>query len=276
MRRLREDCDDLGGEIVAQRFEAEVHHAAAHVLLEVAAARAERLRDTAAQAVDEHGDLLQARARRADQPDVASAHNVGESERAAVDDGRAAVGPHHEQALLQRAVLQGYLVLERDVVGEEHDVQARIEGLLGLRARVASGHGDHGEVDARVLPERAVQRMRCGFPISRPLLGGEEPLELGDRLPSCLLAVGTHADDDVVGTELPAAVGEKPACADDRVVAVGAHEHHGLVDAGERLHHGGPQHQGDRVVVRVPPNLGDDGHGTPPSGELRLRGEART
>ena len=68
--------------------------------LQVVAAGADRLRDALAPAIDQAGHLLQPGAGRRDGADLAAAHHVGEAERDAADDRRAAVRPHHQQVVL--------------------------------------------------------------------------------------------------------------------------------------------------------------------------------
>ena len=92
--------------IGGQRGEPLQHRDAADLFLQVAAAGAERLRDAAAQVVDAAGHFLQPGARRRDEADVAAPHDVGKAERHAVDDRRAAIGPHHQQVFARaRTVL---------------------------------------------------------------------------------------------------------------------------------------------------------------------------
>jgi hypothetical protein len=55
-----------------------------------------------------------------------------------IQDGRAAVGSHHEQALLAGEALQLDLLLDRHVVAEEEDVEAALERLERLRRRVGA------------------------------------------------------------------------------------------------------------------------------------------
>ena len=67
---------------------------------QVVAAGADGVRDAGAEPVDAGGDLLRAGARGADHADRAAPHDVGEAERNAVDDRRAAVGPHDQEVAL--------------------------------------------------------------------------------------------------------------------------------------------------------------------------------
>ena len=101
-----------------------------------------------AQAVDQAGDLLQAGAGGGDHADRPAPHHVGEAERHAVDDRRAAVGTHHQQAAALRVALERDLVGDRHVVAEEHDVEAEAERLHRLGGRIFARHRDQREVGA--------------------------------------------------------------------------------------------------------------------------------
>ena len=82
------------------------HRDAADRVGQVVPAGAERLRDARAELVDPHGDFLRAGARRADHADRAAPHHVGEAERDAVDDRRAAIRAHHHQVVLAGVLLE--------------------------------------------------------------------------------------------------------------------------------------------------------------------------
>src|SRR3954453_18048100 len=80
--------------------------------------------------------------------------DVGEAERDAVDDGGAAVGAHHHEAVIAGVRLQLDLVGDGDVVAEDHDVETEPDRLHRLRRRVVAGYRDQGEVAGRVLGDR--------------------------------------------------------------------------------------------------------------------------
>ena len=63
-------------------------------------------------------------------------HGVGEPERHAVEDRGAAVRAHDEQALARGERLELDLVLDRDVVAEQEDVEAPLERLERLGRRI--------------------------------------------------------------------------------------------------------------------------------------------
>src|SRR5205085_866382 len=84
--RLGDEHDDLGVAVLCELLQALQHGDAADLLRKVVAAGADRMRDAAARAMHEAGDLLRAGARIADDADRAAAHRVVEAERNAVDD----------------------------------------------------------------------------------------------------------------------------------------------------------------------------------------------
>ena len=128
--------------------------------MQVAAASADRVADALAGLVQQTGDLLQARARGADQADPTAPHQVGKAEADAVQDGRAAIRAHHQQVLLLRPTLQLDLVGQRDVVGEQEHVQTLGQRLARFGRGELAGHRDDRQVGLRLEPMRAAHRTR--------------------------------------------------------------------------------------------------------------------
>ena len=98
MRSVRRVVGE-GGERLTRR-------AAAHGGRQVAAADAEAVADADPAGVEQRHHLLGTGARRRDDADRAGAHDVGEAERDAADDGGAAVRAHDEHARARRRVLE--------------------------------------------------------------------------------------------------------------------------------------------------------------------------
>ena len=96
----------------------------------------------------------------ADDADVAARNGVGEGDRHAGDDGRAAVGAHDEEPEIAGLALEGDLLLQRHVVGEDHDVEAAPQRLPGLGGGKIAGHRDERQVGVRHLLHRPAQRAR--------------------------------------------------------------------------------------------------------------------
>ena len=97
----------------AEQLEAAPHHQPADARVQVAPADADRVRDADPRRVEQAADLLRAGARRADDAHRPALDGVGEAERDAVDDRRAAVGAHEQQAALERAALERGLLTSR-------------------------------------------------------------------------------------------------------------------------------------------------------------------
>ena len=83
---------------------------------QVAAAGPDGVADAFACPIQQTRNFLQTRARGADQPDPPAPDHVGKPETDAVEDGRAAIRAHHQQAALAGALLQIDLVFQRHVV----------------------------------------------------------------------------------------------------------------------------------------------------------------
>ena len=99
--------------------------------------------------VEQAHDLLGTGAGGGHDADGPLAHDVGEAHRDPADDRGAAVGPHDEHVRGGRGVLEPHLVLDRDVVGEDHDRDAGPHRVEGLGDGILPRHRDEREVGAR-------------------------------------------------------------------------------------------------------------------------------
>ena len=184
-----------------ERIDRHQRRDAADLGLEIAPAGADRVRDAAAGARDQAGDLLDAGARRADDADVAARHDVGEGERHAADDRGAAIGPHHQTAQRARLLLQRDLVGDRDVVGEDHHVEAARSALRASAAAKSPGT----EISARLASGiclRAARMVRgCQTLPAPPSVRGASSWRcgLGERGVGGGAWLARSADDQVAG-----------------------------------------------------------------------------
>ena len=96
--------------------------------------------------VEQAADLLGAGAGGGDRPTGPGAHDVGEAEPDAADDRGAAVGAHDEHVRGGRGVLEAHLVLDRDVVAEDHDREAGPSASSASVNGVLPRHRDQREV----------------------------------------------------------------------------------------------------------------------------------
>ena len=128
-RRLGHEDNHLGLRIPREQVQRLQRGDRADVSLQIATACAECLRDALTQLVNGAGDRLQSRARGGDDADPAAADPVGKAQPNTVDDRRAAVRTHHQQAFVARLALERDLVRQVDVVAVEEDVLAEVERL---------------------------------------------------------------------------------------------------------------------------------------------------
>ena len=165
-------------------------------------------------ATSRHMQLLAAGAGRGDDADrgPGPAPRVGEAEPDPADHRGAAVRAHHEQPALGGRPLEGDLLLERDVVAEDHDVAAGVEGVHRLDRRVTR----RAPTPARARPPDAAERAaacvrggylapRCGTAAGRPpaqrgVDGGER---LGQRSSSSSRSATTMSFGEQAGTSKP-------------------------------------------------------------------------
>ena len=140
-----------GGGVAIEEIDGRQCGDAANLRRKITATRAEGVRNAAPRVGDEAGDLLDAGAGRADDADVATRNGIGERQRHAGDDGRAAVGPHDNQPEIAGLALEGYLLLQRYVVGEDHDVEAATQRFSRLGGGEIAGHRDERQIGVRHL-----------------------------------------------------------------------------------------------------------------------------
>ena len=200
--------------------------------------------------MDAGGDLLDTGARRADHADRSPPDHIGEGQRLAVQDRRAAVRAHHQQAAAHRFLLERDLVLEGHVVGEEHDVTAELEGAHRLAGGELAGQRDQDEVCFRFELHRRSERRRAALFLGRGRSGVEELVDGGFDVRE-RRALELQGQDQVIG-----------GCRRERriVIAVlrqelavvgGTHGDDGVDDPGESFDLARDAHEEDRVVVAV-------------------------
>ena len=85
---------------------------------------------------------------------------VGETEWHAAQDGRPTVGAHQQQSLAARERLQLDLVLDRDVVAEQKDVQSALEGFERLGGGEGARRRDQRQVGVGHFVQRFGERVR--------------------------------------------------------------------------------------------------------------------
>ena len=272
---LGDENDDARAGIVREPFDARPHHEAAHSIVEIVAAHADHLRKPFAEAIDETRYFLEPRARGADEADASAAHDIGEAQGHAVQDGRAAVRPHDEKILLHREPLQLDLVRHRNIVAEDEDVKSSLERLQRLRRGVGTGSRDDGEICLRQLGGRFGEAARRRLLSSGRGDGGllvEEMRGLGERPLGRRLVPGGHRHHEVIGPRGGRGGVEEPGARQQ--LAIGGRGHHegGPAHARKPLEEGGHPHQIDRIAIRVGANqTADGGCHSAPSGRDNRR-----
>ena len=188
-RRLGHDGDDLGRRVAREHVDGLQHGGAAYGLVHIAAAGADGLRYAATEAVDLRRHFLQAGARSGDDANGAAAHDVGKAQRHAVDDGGAAIGPHHQQALARTDFFDRLLLFDGHVVAEHEHMHAQAQGLERFGGGIGAGYRNLRKPrlqSARVGAHRHGKRTRLHLDdIGGAALGrssGEQMFDLSQRL----------------------------------------------------------------------------------------------
>jgi len=67
-------------------------------------------------------------------------HLIGKTQRHTTDDGSAAIRSHHQPAMRPGQLLDGQLLLQRDIVREQKHIQPGLDGLERLGRGIGTGH----------------------------------------------------------------------------------------------------------------------------------------
>ena len=253
-RRLGDEHDHARLRVAREQLQPVQHGDAADVLVQVVAAGADRVRDAGAAAVHQARHLLRAGARGAHHADRAAAHRVGEAERNAVDDRGAAIRPHDEEVSLPSILLQGNFIGERNVIAEQHHVEAEPQRLHRLGGSVFAGHRDQREVRLGRLREAHLQAARrfargpAGCGVRGRLL--ERVERRGHRRLECGRGFSAQRDQQVVRARRERAV-HQPGGAQELEVRRRRHHRGDLLDAGQFAERRRELHQRHRVAVQV-------------------------
>ena len=176
-RWLGDECNHLSALVGFQHLDGVEHHQAANSLAEIAPAGTNQLRHTAAEFVNAHAQLLAAGAGSADDANRAAAHRVSKAQSRAVDDGGAAIRPHHQQPFLVRQLLQRQLVVERHVIGKEHYVKIVFQRLARFAGGESTVDGNHRKVCVRTMGFGAGNRRVARFMGAYALFTREQRLD---------------------------------------------------------------------------------------------------
>ena len=128
-----------------------------------------------------HAQLLTTGAGCADDANRAAAHRVSKAQPRAVDDGGAAVRPHHQQPFPVRELLQRQLVVERYVIGKEHHVKIVFQRLARFAGGEGAVDGNHCKVAVRTMGFGAGNRRVARFMGACALFTGEQRFNSGQR-----------------------------------------------------------------------------------------------
>ena len=135
-----------------------------------------------------HAQLLAAGTGGANDANRPATHRVGEAQPRAVDNGGAAVRPHHQQTLFMRQLLQRQLVVERYVIGEQHHVKIVFQRLTRFPGGEGAVDGNHRQVAVRTMGFGAGNRRVACFMGARALFTREQRFNGGQGFIICRVA----------------------------------------------------------------------------------------
>ncbi len=231
-RWLRYQHDRLRLRIVAQQVEGLQGGDAANRRVHVAAAGADGVADALAGLMQQAGDLLDTRARRANQADSPAPDDIGEPEPDAVQHGRPAIRPHHQELFFLRGALQVDLIFDRHVVGEQEHVQAVGQCLAGFAGRILPRHRDHCQIGFRIGAMGAAQRSgRATRRFTRRAAASptsEQRFGLLQRRGRQGIVDGPHGDDQVVWPGRWRITDEQARIAQQLAVQLAGHDQRGV------------------------------------------------
>src|SRR5438128_1965941 len=140
-RRLRDDEQDSRVDVGGERADCLERREAADGSVEIASARADRVRDAGTETMNEARHLLETGSRGADDTDGPPANSGGDDEAHAVDARRPAPRPHPQEAAGAGATLERHLVVHGHAVAEEKHVEAGRKRLMRVDGGVAPPDG---------------------------------------------------------------------------------------------------------------------------------------
>jgi len=232
--------------------------------VEVPAAGPDGVRNTAAEPMDQARHLLEPGAGGADEPDGSAAHAIGEAESDAVDDARAALGPHHEETLRPGAQLERALRAEGHAVAEQEHVETHRERLLSLGHGMLARHADHREVGANHPAGGAHEGARRSLRVGGSASGRtrEEGLGPDERGAPARDVVGAHRKHEVLGGGALGFRREEIRLGEGGEVRGCRHEQGRGGDARQAAQLVGDLHQRDGVRVGAPAQQSHHVHGS--------------
>ena len=204
--------------------------------------------------MDEGGDFLEAGAGGADAADVAAPHHVGEAQRNAVDDGRAAVRSHDQKAVGIGVSLEGDFIGLGYAGAEQHDVEPQPQRLQRLGGGVFARHRDQRQAGAGV-PQAHGQAAGQGRLRARGGAGcGPVLVKLfRERGEGAFENRGVAAADghQHVGRGAFGIAVQQPRIAQQRPVPVGGHHRGRGVHAGRPAQSGRQLHERQGIAVAI-------------------------
>ena len=220
------------------------------------------MRDALAEGREPARHGLQPRARRGDAADPAPWDHIGESEPDAVQIGRAAIGSHAEQPAAHGEALERDLVIERDIVAEEEDVEPAPECGHRLERGVGAGHGHEREVRIGPLPERGLEGPRQDAAGRLALAAAlvEELLRRREHGLGRGVGLGLYRQHQVARRRRRKVAMGQAGRGKELVVGGRAHEGGGPTDARAILQLLGQAHEHHRVLIERAPHLRADRH----------------
>ena len=248
---FRNDHDMFRAWIGIQRVDRHQGRDPAHLGFQIAPTRADRVRNPAAVVGDQARHFLDAGARRADDANIAARHDVGETQRRAIEDGGAAIGPHHQQPLLVCQNLQRHLVGDGHVVRKHHHVQAAAQRLARFGGGECAWHGNQCKIGQRIGRDGGSDRPRR--PNSSFAAGSLRSIQRGARRGQCrvgrrLIARGNR-NNQIARRRWAVRIRQHTRIRHDADVRRRAHHHAALDHAGPGGDSARHAHQRHRVEI---------------------------
>ena len=201
IRRLRDQHDDGCGWVAPEQGHPVEHRAPADRRGQISSPGAERMRNAAAQAVDDRDHLLEPGPRRRHDSDRSPPDPIGKPERGPSHERGPAVRAHAEKPPRPGGLFEPHFVLHGHVVAEQHHVQPGVQRLAGNAGSEPPRNGDEREIRPRKQARRAGYRPRAVRTVLRPgrRAAAQQIVQGGERGADVRFGITAHRHHQIIG-----------------------------------------------------------------------------
>ena len=201
IRGLRDQHDDGCRWIAPEQGHPVEHRAPADRRGQISSPGAERMRNAAAQAVDDRDHLLEPGPRRRHDSDRSPPDPIGKPERGPSHERGPAVRAHAEKPPRPGGLFEPHFVLHGHIVAEQHHVQPGVHRLAGNAGSEPARNGNEREIRPGQQPRRAGYSPGAVRTILGPgrRAAAQQVVQGGERGADVLFGITANRHDQIIG-----------------------------------------------------------------------------